>query len=161
MTLDDLRFLYGYDQWATRKVLAAAGRLRKRDWPGETTIDRRNLGEILVHALGAHQRWRHGLSEVAGPYPQPERGPMLTVATLTAAWEVEWGKLDAWFATVDDALLAREDDGVPYWQALTHVVNHGTQHRSESAVLLTGAGKSPRDLDMIDYAMTIGKELDT
>ena len=60
-----------------------------------------------------------------------------------------------------DAVLAREDDGVPYWQALTHVVNHGTQHRSESAVLLTGAGKSPRDLDMIDYAMTIVKELDT
>jgi len=35
---------------------------------------------------------------------------------------------------------------------LVHVINHGTQHRSEAAALLTDAGHSPVDLDMIDYA---------
>jgi uncharacterized damage-inducible protein DinB len=32
---------------------------------------------------------------------------------------------------------------------LAHVVNHGTQSRSEAAVLLTEYGQSPGDLDLI------------
>ncbi len=152
MTADELRFFYDYDRWATRKVLRAAGRLRARDWPGEERVDARNLGEILVHALGAHQRWRHGLSETGGRIPRPEREPMPSVRTLAAAWEAEWETFDAWFATLDDATLAAPLDGVPMWRMLAHVVNHGTQHRSEAAVLLTRAGASPRALDMIDFA---------
>ena len=34
---------------------------------------------------------------------------------------------------------------------LAHLVNHGTQHRSEAALLLTQAGRSPGELDLIVY----------
>ncbi len=156
MQIDDIRFLFAYDRWATGKVLKAAARLRRREWPAGEPIGKRHLGEILVHQLGAHQRWRHGLAELPGR-PRPEREPLPAVAALTAAWEAEWAALDPWLATLDDAWLSRTDEGVPFWQMLAHVVNHGTQHRSEAAALLTAMGHSPRDLDMIFFSEELAK----
>ena len=74
---------------------------------------------------------------------------------LRAAWDDEWVAMDGWLARLDDATMTMAEDGITLWQALAHVVNHGTQHRSEAAALLTSAGHSPGDLDMIDYAESI------
>ena len=43
-------------------------------------------------------------------------------------------------------------EGVPVWQMLVHVFNHGTQHRSEAALVLTQEGHSPGEMDLIDFA---------
>jgi uncharacterized damage-inducible protein DinB len=48
-------------------------------------------------------------------------------------------------------LLDHVHEGIAVWQMLAHVINHGTQHRSEAAALLTTAGRSPGELDMIVY----------
>ena len=37
------------------------------------------------------------------------------------------------------------------WHAMAHVVNHGTQHRSEAAAMLTDFGYSPGDIDFIYF----------
>jgi uncharacterized damage-inducible protein DinB len=100
--------------------------------------------------LGAYQRWRHGLAD-DGETPRPEREPLPSPAELRRRWEAEWPAMDAWLATLDEAWLGRDDEGVPFAGMLRHLVNHGTQHRSEAAALLTQAGHSPGDLDMIDW----------
>jgi uncharacterized damage-inducible protein DinB len=151
MQVGDVRFLYAYDRWATRRVLGATGELAADEWRAGEPIGTRHLGEILVHTLGACQRWRHGLSG-SDRVPRPERDPLPTLAALAAAWEAEWEAIDAWLAGIDDAWLATVEEGVPRWQMLAHVVNHGTQHRSEAAVLLTAAGHSPGDLDLFFFA---------
>lgn len=147
----DIRFLYDFDRWATRRILAAAEGVDETTWSAPNAIGDRGLGGILVHHLGAHQRWRHGLSG-SDESPRPEKGPLPSPSELAAWWEAEWLALDAWLDGLDDAAMDELGDGVPYWQMLAHVVNHGTQHRAEAAALLTTAGRSPGDLDMIFFS---------
>jgi uncharacterized damage-inducible protein DinB len=53
---------------------------------------------------------------------------------------------------VTDGFVNYVFEGVPVWQMLIHVLNHGTQHRAEAAALLTAEGRSPGELDLIDFA---------
>ena len=151
MTIDDIRYLFAYDRWATARVLVVLDGLAATTWSTDHVVDERGLGGILVHHLGATQRWRHGLLE-DGLNARPEKEPLPTPDELRAAWAAEWPAIEDWLAGVDDAWIARRDEGVAFWQMLAHVVNHGTQHRSEAAVLLTQAGRSPGELDMIFFA---------
>lgn len=151
MLLSDVRYLFAFDRWATRRVLAVMDGLEEATWGAAGIVGDRGLGAILVHHLGAHQRWRNGLAET-GLVPRPEREPLPSPAAVARAWADEWDALDGWLATLSDEWLQRTGDGVPFWQMLAHVVNHGTQHRSEAAVMLTDAGRSPGDLDMISFA---------
>ena len=151
MRLGDIRYLFAYDRWATRRVLAALDRINEAAWAAPDALGERGLGAIPVHQLGAHGRWRIGLSGGGGPF-RPERAPLPPIADLRRRWEAEWRALDAWLDTLDDAALSQFDEGIPRWQCLAHVVNHGTQHRSEAAALLTAAGASPGELDMIVFA---------
>ena len=106
---------------------------------------------ILVHHLGAHQRWRLGLSG-SEDSPRPEREPLPSPDGLARAWATEWDATDVFLDGLTDEWLARTDEGVAFWQMLAHVVNHGTQHRAEGAALLTAEGRSPGELDLINWA---------
>jgi uncharacterized damage-inducible protein DinB len=114
-------------------------------------VGERGLGAILVHHLGASQRWRHWFQRT-GRSPEPELGPLPTTGELRERWEAEWEVVDAWLPTVTDGFVEYVHEGVPVWQMLVHVVNQGTQHRAEAAALLTTEARSPGDLDLIDYA---------
>jgi uncharacterized damage-inducible protein DinB len=150
----DVRYLFAYDRWATRRVLAVIDGVPPAIWGATGVVGDRGLGAILVHQLGAHMRWRLGLGgdDEAASAARPEREPLPSPDALARRWADEWDATDAWLDGVTDEWLDELGDGVPYWQMLAHVVNHGTQHRSESAALLTEAGHSPGDLDLIFFA---------
>jgi uncharacterized damage-inducible protein DinB len=148
VTVDDLRDLFAYDRWATERLLAAVDGIDGATWSRAEVIDQRGLGEILVHMLGAYQRWLHGLME-DGSEPVPEREPLISPDELRRRWAIEWPVMETFLATRDDAWLGRDDEGVRFDRMLQHLANHGTQHRAEAAVLLTQAGRSPGDLDLI------------
>lgn len=153
MQADEIRWLFAYDRWATRRVLGVLDDLDATVWTRANAVGERGLGGILVHHLGASQRWRIGFqTQGSEEGPEPEREPLPTIAELRERWDAEWTAVDAWLPTVTDGFAGLVFEGVPVWQMLVHVVNHGTQHRAEAAALLTAEGRSPGELDMINYA---------
>ena len=153
MQADEIRWLFAYDRWATRRVLDVLDDLDTSPWTRADAVGERGLGGILVHHLGASQRWRIGFqSQGAEEGPSPEDEPLPTIGELRDRWEAEWAAVDSWLPTVTDDFVGLVFEGVPVWQMLVHVVNHGTQHRAEAAALLTAEGRSPGELDLINYA---------
>jgi len=148
VSVEELRDLFAYDRWATEKLFRAVEGIDEATWSRAEVIDERGLGGILVHMLGAYQRWLHGLLE-DGTSHVPEREPLPSIADLRRRWEAEWPQMERLLARADDAWLARDDEGVRFDWMLRHLANHDTQHRAEAAALLTQAGRSPGDLDLI------------
>ena len=94
------------------------------------------------------------------PTSAPPISGMSSIEELKAFAQAEAEAISAWVATQSDEELAmpfpskygdQEFEILP-WQALTQLLFHSMQHRSEIALWLTEKGQSPGDLDFIYYA---------
>ncbi len=159
MRQSEVVFLFDYDRWATDQVLDACLELTDDAWSAESVIGERGIGGILVHALGVRERWRSGFEGRRPTLALRENDPLLAIDELRAAWEVEWAAMRAFVAGIDEDRLDSTYAGAPLWQAMVQLVNHGTQHRSEAAVILTAAGASPGDLDIVRYSFELANGL--
>ena len=159
MNKHDITLLYKYNQWANAKILNAALQVTNDQFLTSATFPHGGLRGTLVHTLFAEWIWRHrweGTSPVIRL--KPEDFPSLEA--LRTRWADEEKLLMAFVDNVTDDRVNSHffyttTKGEPHerilWQAMTHVVNHGTQHRSEAAALLTNFGHSPGDIDLIYF----------
>jgi uncharacterized damage-inducible protein DinB len=155
MRPSEILFLYEYDRWATGQILDASLALSADTWSEDSVIGERGMGGILVHALGVHERWRSGFEGHRPALAIRENDPLITSEELREAWQDEWGLVRAFITTLDEERLDSTYAGAPLWQAMVQLINHGTQHRSEAAVILTAAGSSPGDLDIVRFSFEL------
>ena len=106
MQPDEIRFLFAYDKWATRRLFAVMDGLDPEVWARSNVVDERGLGGILIHQLGATMRWRHGLRSLEGERPRPESGPLPTPSDLRELFEAEWAAYEDWGAALTSEMLA-------------------------------------------------------
>ncbi len=154
MRVEDIKLLYQYNEWANRRILAAAEQLSAEQLSQPNGLGWGDMRGLLVHILNAEIGWRHRLGN-QGEYTWLEAEDFADIAAIRARYDAETAHLWQYLNGLSDAEVnavltyerAGETRSSALWHFLVHVVNHGTQHRSECAALLTGFGYSPGDMD--------------
>jgi uncharacterized damage-inducible protein DinB len=160
MAKEELALLFRYNRWANRRVLSACRALPAAQLFTAAPVSFGNLMGTLAHIYGAEVTWRLRLQDGQSPQRLPTDRDFLSLPELEAQWRMEEAAMQRFLDSLSEDDLHRVVDyatlsGTPQrnvlWQALTHVVFHGTQFRSEAGAALAHSGHSPGDLDLILY----------
>ena len=159
MNKQDILILYKYNQWANAKILNAAVHVTQEQYVASASFPHGGLRGTLVHALFAEWIWRNRWEGISPTNRlKPEEFP--NIESLRARWLAEEKQLMDFAAAVTDeqlnsAFSYNNTAGKPLtkilWHAMAHLVNHGTQHRTEAAAMLTDFSHSPGDIDLIYF----------
>jgi uncharacterized damage-inducible protein DinB len=155
MQIQDVSLLYDYNYWANGRILGAAARVSPEQFLAPARFSFGSLRATLVHTLDTEYGWRM-LCQHTTLTPDMAEADFPTLDVLEQRWHEEEAAMRAYLASLQDDGLANvvryttdrgEQRERVLWHCLVHVVNHGTQHRSEAAAMLTEYGESPGDLD--------------
>jgi uncharacterized damage-inducible protein DinB len=156
---DSLLALVRFHAWANDRILTAAAALPDEAFRRAAVLDHGSAFQTLRHLVDVDWSWRQLCigNDVGDTYVWDHGFALDDVAALHAFSVEEDARLRSYVGSLDDtalnesvALSADPDDTVPRWLIVAHVVNHGTQHRSELARYFTECGHSPGDLDLLD-----------
>ena len=158
MNADAFRHLYGYHFAENRKIWDEyVVPLSHEPFTQDSTYSRGSVRDQIVHLMNVDEAWFSGLRGVA-PSEEipPADGDDRNI--IRAHWDsVEQMMRDYLAALRDDMLFAKpieepeEDRDLIVWQVLLHVVNHGTDHRTQLLRLLNDLGIKTTSQDYIFY----------
>ena len=159
MNKQDILILFKYNAWSNAKILEAASGVTPDQFLAPAPFPHGSLRGTLVHALFGEWVWRMRWEGTANnPMWKPEQFP--TFESLRARWGDEELRLTQFVTNLTEERLYSKikyisTEGYPHervlWETMAHLVNHGTQHKTEAAAILTGIGHSPGDIDLIVY----------
>lgn len=159
MKQEEILCLYRYNAWANARILQAAAQVTAEQFLAPAPFSHGGLRDTLVHVLTAEWIWRNRW-EGYSPKNLLKREDFPTYEALHRRWMAEENALMNFVTNLKEELL---DQPVHYtttggksyenilWHLMMHLVNHGTQHRSEAAAMLTTFGRSPGDIDLIVF----------
>jgi len=155
MNIQDILLIYEYNYWANKRILAVAAKVTQEQFLAPASFPYGGLRGTLLHILDTEWGWR-ALFQTIDSASDLLESDFQTLGALEARWREEEAAMRAYLANLtnedmESHLRYTTDTGIKrdriLWHCLLHVVNHGTQHRSEAAALLTEYGHSPGDLD--------------
>jgi uncharacterized damage-inducible protein DinB len=169
MNIQDIKFIYDYNYWANGKILAAASKVTEEQFVASSEfpfgISRGgSLRGTILHIVDAEYGWR-GFFEAKKFNEDLNADDFPTLEALEKKFQEEEKLMRFCLDRLTDEdvsghITYTNDEGILrdriLWHCLLHLVNHGTQHRSEAAALLTRYDASPGDLDFTLYLIESG-----
>lgn len=157
MDADSLLALVRFHAWANDHVLTTAAALSDDEFRRTADLDHGSALQTLRHVVDVDWSWREVLlgNAVGDTYVWDQGFALDDLPAIHAFCLEEDARMRRYVESLDDAALTQSfamsaDFARPRWLVVAHVVNHGTQHRSELARYLTECGHSPGDLDLVD-----------
>ena len=159
MTPEEMRLLYEYNSWANHRLLDACAALTPEQFTRDLHSSFPSVRDTLAHILVAEWIWYerfHGRFPAAlSPATQ-----FPALADLRARWSAVEANLLLFVNGLTSADLARVHDfpnlkgdrqPLPLWQALQHLVNHGSYHRGQVTAFLWQLDAKGVALDLIRF----------
>ncbi len=166
MNIQDSLLMYDYNYWANKLILAAAEKVTEKQFLAPANFPYGGLRGTLVHIVDAEFGWRNFFQHDNWSAPELKAEEFPTLASVQARADQEEKEMRAYLATLKDkdinghryyTIPSGEKRDRILWHCLYHLVNHGTQHRSEAAALLTDYDSSPGDLDFTRFLNSLQK----
>lgn len=155
MKLHDIQLIYQYNYWANGKILASVSRISQEQLLVQSEFTSNSLRGTLFHIVDGERLWRV-LFETNEIVEEWEEADFPDFQSLEKKFKEEETALRAYLSRLTDADMGSHlrytvEGGIQrdriLWHCLYHLVNHGTQHRSEAAAMLTSFNASPGELD--------------
>jgi len=156
MDTDSLLAFVRFHAWANDKILTTAGELTDEGLRRTGVLDHDSAFQTLRHLVDVDWSWREFcIGHDVGETYAWEYFPLEDLPSIHAFCIEDDARLRDYIVTLDFAGLTEQlssDGGFARqrWLIIAHIVNHGTQHRSELARYFTECGHSPGDLDLVD-----------
>jgi uncharacterized damage-inducible protein DinB len=168
VSVDSIRAMFGYNKWATERVLQCCEQLTPAQFTQKDDTPWGSIRNQLVHQFGVHRSWLSwadgsmSAEEAYALRADPDDYP--DVSAVRAFWTELSRQNDAFMDRLTPDVLALElrADGPGYQfaigvsQLMLHIAHHSMQHRTETAMSLTQQGASPGDIDYLHYALEQG-----
>jgi uncharacterized damage-inducible protein DinB len=149
--------LYRFTNWANDLVIAGARQLTPEQLNSPIRPDFYSTFGLLVHIMAAERIW---LSRWLGESPRVliKESDIPDLDALETAWtplRAEMLNFVSSAGSTNQVLTYSTTRGVEYqdilWHLILHVVNHGTEHRSQAALYMAMLGIDLGGLDLIIY----------
>ena len=159
MDAESLLAFVRFHAWANDRIMTTAAGLSEEEFRRAALLDHGTAFQTLRHLVDVDWSWREFCTgnDIGQTYVWDHGFVLDDLSAIHGFSLEEDDRLRSYVESLDDAGLSEPlklsedpDDVVPRWLILAHVVNHGTQHRSELARYLTECGHSPGEFDLVD-----------
>jgi uncharacterized damage-inducible protein DinB len=159
MRQEDIQLLYNYNCWANQRLLDKATDLSPEQFVQPTTFSFGTLKATLTHIMDSEYVWRTLCQNNRFEGRLVDKADFPTLTSINTYWAAEQQRMRAFMAGLADS----DVDGIVHyeaegrvvervlWHCLLHMINHGTQHRSQCAAMLKDLGHPVGSLDLTHF----------